>query len=169
VRAAVLGRAGTKACLRVSPRSVLTNMSSVFAGSARARSARGSPNAASRCSTRRYTGGVRKAAGRRRFDHGAADAHSIARCRPILEAMGRQIFLTGRSVSGSDEGAETTNVSARASSPRRKRCSPPSASAWIRGNVARHPSTVDRENNSTLNKFHQFICSPPFDSGFSLG
>jgi len=58
------------------------------------------------------SGGVRKAADATLSIMAGGDAHSIARCRPILEAMGRQIFLTGPLGSGHAMKAINNYVSA---------------------------------------------------------
>jgi len=111
------------------------------------------------------SGGVRKAADATLSIMAGGDAHSIARCRPILEAMGRQIFLTGPLRLGTrDEGHQQLCVGAGLVA-RPKACLPPSASGST-GKRRRHPQRVDRdEQTRPSTNFISSFLSRAFDSG----
>lgn len=114
------------------------------------------------------SGGVRKAADATLSIMVGGDARSIARCRALLGAMGKQIFIAGPLGSGHAMKALNNYVSAAG------------LVAAVEGVLAAQRFGLDPENvvdilnastgmnNSTLNKFHQFILSRAFDSGFSL-
>jgi len=114
------------------------------------------------------SGGVRKAADATLSIMVGGDSGQIARCRPLLEAMGKQIFLTGLLGSGHAMKALNNYVSAAGLAA--------AAEAVLAGqrfgleakNVVDILNASTGMNNSTLNKFHQFILSRAFDSGFSL-
>jgi 3-hydroxyisobutyrate dehydrogenase len=115
------------------------------------------------------SGGVRKAADATLSIMVGGDASVIARCRSLLEAMGKQIFLTGPLGSGHAMKALNNYVSAAGLAA--------AAEAVLAGqrfgldpkNVVDILNASTGMNNSTLNKFHQFILSRAFNSGFSLG
>ena len=114
------------------------------------------------------SGGVRKAADATLSIMVGGDSELIARCRPLLEAMGKQIFLTGPLGSGHAMKALNNYVSAAGLAA--------AAEAVLAGqrfgleakNVVDILNASTGMNNSTLNKFHQFILSRAFNSGFSL-
>lgn len=114
------------------------------------------------------SGGVRKAADATLSIMVGGDAQIVARCRPLLEAMGKQIFLTGPLGSGHAMKALNNYVSAAGLTA--------AAEAVLAGqrfgldarNVVDILNASTGMNNSTLNKFHQFILSRTFSSGFSL-
>ena len=114
------------------------------------------------------SGGVRKAADATLSIMVGGDAPVIARCRSLLEAMGKQIFLTGPLGSGHAMKALNNYVSAAGLAA--------AAEAVLAGqrfgleakNVVDILNASSGMNNSTLNKFHQFILSRAFNSGFSL-
>jgi len=114
------------------------------------------------------SGGVRKAADATLSIMVGGDAPVIARCRSLLEAMGKQIFLTGPLGSGHAMKALNNYVSAAGLAA--------AAEAVLAGqrfgleakNVVDILNASTGMNNSTLNKFHQFILSRAFNSGFSL-
>ena len=114
------------------------------------------------------SGGVRKAADATLSIMVGGDASVIARCRSLLEAMGKQIFLTGPLGSGHAMKALNNYVSAAGLAA--------AAEAVLAGqrfgleakNVVDILNASTGMNNSTLNKFHQFILSRAFNSGFSL-
>jgi 3-hydroxyisobutyrate dehydrogenase len=93
---------------------------------------------------------------------------TIARCRPLLEAMGKQIFLTGPLGSGHAMKALNNYVSAAGFAA--------AVEAVLAGQrFGLDPKTIvdvinasTGVNNSTLNKFHQFVFRRAFESGFSL-
>ena len=115
------------------------------------------------------SGGVRKAADASLSIMVGGDAGVLARCRPVLEAMGRQIFLTGPLGSGHAMKALNNYVSAAGLAA--------AAEAVLAGqrfgldarNVVEILNASTGMNNSTVNKFHQFILSRTFNSGFSIG
>ena len=114
------------------------------------------------------SGGVRKAADATLSIMVGGDAQTVARCRALLGAMGKQIFIAGPLGSGHAMKALNNYVSAAG------------LVAAVEGVLAAQRFGLDPENvvdilnastgmnNSTLNKFHQFILSRTFDSGFSL-
>jgi len=112
VRAVVFGSGGTGDCLVRGPlpRSVLIDMTRLSAGHARARRAARERGVAMLDAP--VSGGVRKARDATLSIMVGGDAHNIARCRPILESMGRQIFLTGPLGSGHAMKAINNYVSA---------------------------------------------------------
>src|SRR6266853_1986770 len=113
VRAVVLGPGGAGDCLLAGfPRgSVLIDMSSSSPLGTRELGARLAERGVAMLDAP-VSGGVRKAADATLSIMAGGDAHSIARCRPILEAMGRQIFLTGPLGSGHAMKALNNYVSA---------------------------------------------------------
>jgi 3-hydroxyisobutyrate dehydrogenase len=114
------------------------------------------------------SGGVRKAADATLSIMVGGDPQNVARCRALLEAMGKQIFVAGPLGSGHAMKALNNYVSAAG------------LVAAVEGVLAAQRFGLDPRNvvdilnastgmnNSTLNKFHQFILSRAFDSGFSL-
>src|SRR2546425_3793334 len=114
------------------------------------------------------SGGVRKAADAALSIMVGGDAQIIARCRPILEAMGRQIFLTGPLGSGHAMKALNNYVSAAGLLAAAEGVLAAQRFGLDPGNVVDILNASTGMNNSTLNKFHQFILSRAFDSGFSL-
>jgi 3-hydroxyisobutyrate dehydrogenase len=114
------------------------------------------------------SGGVRKAADATLSIMVGGDAQGIARCRPILEAMARQIFLTGPLGSGHAMKALNNYVSAAGLVAAAEGVLAAQRFGLDPGNVVDILNASTGMNNSTLNKFHQFILSRTFDSGFSL-
>ena len=114
------------------------------------------------------SGGARKAADATLSIMVGGDPQTIARCRPLLESMGKQIFLAGPLGSGHAIKALNNYVSAAG------------LVAAIEAVLAGQRFGLEAQiivddltastgmNNSTLNKFHQFILSRRFDAGFSL-
>jgi 3-hydroxyisobutyrate dehydrogenase len=114
------------------------------------------------------SGGVRKADDATLAIMVGGEEQTVARCRPVLEAMGKQLFLTGSLGSGHAMKALNNYVSAAG------------LVAAVEGVLAAARFGLDPAkvvdvlnastgmNNSTLNKFHKFILSRSFDSGFSL-
>jgi 3-hydroxyisobutyrate dehydrogenase len=96
------------------------------------------------------------------------DKAVIGRCRPLFEAMGERIFETGISGSGHAMKALNNLVSAAGLIA--------AAEALLVGQrFGLAPSVMldvlnasTGRNNSTENKFKQFVLSRTFDSGFTL-
>jgi 3-hydroxyisobutyrate dehydrogenase len=115
------------------------------------------------------SGGVRRALDGSLSIMVGGEPEAIARARPLLEAVARQVFLTGPLGTGHAMKALNNMVSA--------------AGLWIAVEALRvgesfglHPGTMvdilnasTGRNNSTEVKFKQFILSRSFASGFSLG
>ena len=114
------------------------------------------------------SGGVRKAADATLSIMVGGDAQSIARCRPFFEAMGRRIFMTGPLGSGHAMKALNNYVSAAGLLAAAEGVLAAQRFGLDPGNVVDILNASTGMNNSTLNKFHQFILSRAFDSGFSL-
>src|SRR6267142_3007374 len=168
VRAAVLGPGGDEGLLAGFPRgSVLIDMSSSSPLGTRALGARLAGRGVAMLDAP-VSGGVRKAADATLSIMVGGDAHSIARCRPILEAMGRQIFLTGPLGSGHAMKAINNYVSAAGLVAAAEGVLAAQRFGLDPGNVVDILNASTGMNNSTLNKLHQFILSRAFDSGFSL-
>jgi 3-hydroxyisobutyrate dehydrogenase len=115
------------------------------------------------------SGGVRRAADATLSIMVGGDSNVAARCRPVLEAMGKQIFLTGPLGSGHAMKALNNYVSAAGLAA--------AAEAVLAGqrfgldpkNIVDILNASTGMNNSTLKKFDQFILSRAFNSGFSIG
>ncbi len=169
VRAVVLGPNGAEDCLLAGFRrgGVLIDMSSSSPLGTRALGARLAERGVAMLDAP-VSGGVRKAADATLSIMAGGDAHSIARCRPILEAMGRQIFLTGPLGSGHAMKALNNYVSAAGLVAAAEGVLAAQRFGLDPGNVVDILNASTGMNNSTLNKFHQFILSRAFDSGFSL-
>src|SRR5258706_31808 len=168
VRAVVLGPGGAEGLLAGFPRgSVLIDMSSSSPLGTRALGARLAERGVAMLDAP-VSGGVRKAADATLSIMVGGDAHSIARCRQILEAMGRQIFLTGPLVSGHATKCINNYVSAAGLVAAAEGVLAAQRFGLDPGNVVDILNASTGMNNSTLNKFHQFILSRAFDSGFSL-
>jgi 3-hydroxyisobutyrate dehydrogenase len=115
------------------------------------------------------SGGARKAADATLSIMAGGDPQTIARCRPLLESMGKQIFLVGLLGSGHAMKALNNYVSAAG------------LVAAIEAVLAGQRFGLEAKiivdvlnastgmNNSTKNKLHQYILSRRFDAGFSLG
>jgi 3-hydroxyisobutyrate dehydrogenase len=114
------------------------------------------------------SGGVRKALDASLSIMVGGDSREIARCRPVLEAMGRQIFLTGPLGSGHAMKALNNYVSAAGLAAAVEAVLAGQRFGLDPKNVVDILNASTGMNNSTLNKFHQFILSRTFDSGFSL-
>jgi 3-hydroxyisobutyrate dehydrogenase len=115
------------------------------------------------------SGGVRRALDASLSIMAGGDADTIERVRPVLAAMGKQIFLTGPLGSGHAMKALNNYVSAAGLAA--------AAEAVLAGSrFGLDPATIvgilnasTGKNNSTENKFPQFILPRTFASGFSLG
>src|SRR2546430_2672745 len=108
------------------------------------------------------SGGVRKAADATLSIMVGGDAQIIARCRPILEAMGRQIFMTGPLGSWHAMKALNNYVSAAGLVAATEGVLAAQRFGLDPGNVVGILNASTGMNNSTLNKFHRFILSRAF-------
>ena len=114
------------------------------------------------------SGGVKKAVDGTLSIMVGGESEHIARCRALLEAMGKQIFLTGPLGSGHAMKALNNYVSAAGLAA--------AAEAVLAGQrfgidakaMVDILNASSGMNNSTQNKFHQYILSRAFNSGFSL-
>jgi 3-hydroxyisobutyrate dehydrogenase len=114
------------------------------------------------------SGGVRKADDATLAIMVGGEAGIIGRCRPLLESMGRQIFLTGPLGSGHAMKALNNYVSAAGLAAAVEAVLAADRFGLDAGKVVDVLNASTGMNNSTLNKFHKFILSRAFDSGFSL-
>ena len=114
------------------------------------------------------SGGVRRAEDATLSIMVGGEARSVARCRPVLEAMGREIFLTGALGSGHAMKALNNYVSAAGLLAAAEAVLAAARFGLDPGKVVDVLNASTGMNNSTLNKFHRFILSRSFDSGFSL-
>jgi 3-hydroxyisobutyrate dehydrogenase len=114
------------------------------------------------------SGGVRKAEDGTLAIMAGGDAKTIARCTPVLEAMGKQIFATGPLGSGHAMKALNNYVSAAGLLAAAEAVLAARRFGLDAGKVVDVLNASTGMNNSTLNKFHRFILSRSFDSGFSL-
>jgi len=167
VREVVLGSGGDCLLAGLARGSVLIDMSSSSPVGTRELGARLAEHGVAMLDAP-VSGGVRKAADATLSIMVGGGSELIARCRPLLEAMGKQIFLTGPLGSGHAMKALNNYVSAAGLAA--------AAEAVLAGqrfgleakNVVDILNASTGMNNSTLNKFHQFILSRAFNSGFSL-
>jgi 3-hydroxyisobutyrate dehydrogenase len=114
------------------------------------------------------SGGVRKAEDGTLAIMVGGEAPGIERCRPALESMGKQIFLTGPLGSGHAMKALNNYVSAAGLAAAVEAVLAAARFGLDPGKVVDVLNASTGMNNSTLNKFHRFILSRAFDSGFSL-
>jgi 3-hydroxyisobutyrate dehydrogenase len=114
------------------------------------------------------SGGVRKAEDGTLAIMVGGGAEAIARCAPLLEAMGKQIFATGPLGSGHAMKALNNYVSAAGLLAAAEAVLAARRFGLDAGKVVDVLNASTGMNNSTLNKFHRFILSRSFDSGFSL-
>jgi 3-hydroxyisobutyrate dehydrogenase len=114
------------------------------------------------------SGGVRKAEDGTLAIMVGGEGRTIERCRPVLEAMGKQIFLTGPLGSGHAMKALNNYVSAAGLAAAVEAVLAAARFGLDAGKVVDVLNASTGMNNSTLNKFHRFILSRTFDSGFSL-
>jgi 3-hydroxyisobutyrate dehydrogenase len=169
VRAVVLGPGGTGDCLLAgfSRGGILVDMSSSSPLATRELGVRLAERGVAMLDAP-VSGGVRKAADATLSIMVGGDAQSIARCRPFFETMGRRIFMTGPLGSGHAMKALNNYVSAAGLVAAAEGVLAAQRFGLDPGNVVDILNASTGMNNSTLNKFHQFILSRAFDSGFSL-
>ncbi len=114
------------------------------------------------------SGGVKKAIDGSLSIMAGGDPATIERVRPILAAMGKQIFLTGPLGAGHAMKALNNYVSAAGFAA--------AAEAVLAGGrFGLDPATIvailnasTGKNNSTENKFPQFVLSRAFNAGFTM-
>lgn len=99
---------------------------------------------------------------------GGQDEDAFAVVRPVLEVLGERIFRTGPLGSGHAMKAINNYVSAAGLVAAAEGVLAAQRFGLDPGNVVDILNASTGMNNSTLNKFHQFILSRTFDSGFSL-
>jgi 3-hydroxyisobutyrate dehydrogenase len=114
------------------------------------------------------SGGARKAADATLSIMAGGDPQTIARCRPLLESMGKQIFLAGPLGSGHAIKALNNYVSAAGLVAAIEAVLAGQRFGLEAKTIVDILNASTGMNNSTLNKFHQFILSRRFDAGFSL-
>jgi 3-hydroxyisobutyrate dehydrogenase len=115
------------------------------------------------------SGGVRRAVSGQLAVMIGGDAAVIDRCRPVLSAMGGQLFVVGALGAGDAIKALNNYVSAAGLlaaaeglvAAQRFGLEPKVALEVLNASTGK--------NNSTENKFTQFILSRSFGSGFSIG
>jgi 3-hydroxyisobutyrate dehydrogenase len=168
VRAVALGTGGENELLSgFSPGSILIDMSSSSPVGTRELGARLAARGVDMLDAP-VSGGVGKAEDASLSIMVGGDPRSIARCRPVLEAMGKQIFLTGLLGSGHAMKALNNYVSAAGLVAAAEAVIAAGRFGLDPGKVVDVLNASTGMNNSTLNKFHRFILSRSFDSGFSL-
>jgi len=168
VRAVALGTGGENGLLSgFSPGSILIDMSSSSPVGTRELGARLAARGVDMLDAP-VSGGVGKAEDASLSIMVGGDPRSIARCRPVLEAMGKQIFLTGPLGSGHAMKALNNYVSAAGLVAAAEAVIAAGRFGLDPGKVVDVLNASTGMNNSTLNKFHRFILSRSFDSGFSL-
>ena len=169
VRAVVLGAGRTGDCLLsgFSRGSVLIDMSSSSPVGTRELGARLAERGVAMLDAP-VSGGVRKAADATLSIMVGGDAQTVARCRALLGAMGKQIFIAGPLGSGHAMKALNNYVSAAGLVAAVEAVLAAQRFGLDPRNVVDILNASTGMNNSTLNKFHQFILSRTFDSGFSL-
>jgi 3-hydroxyisobutyrate dehydrogenase len=112
--------------------------------------------------------------GKRKADDGSlsimigGDPGIAARCRPIFEAMGKQIFATGPLGSGHAMKALNNYVSAAGLLAAAEAVLAGQRFGLDAATIVDILNASTGMNNSTLKKFHPFILSRRFDAGFSL-
>jgi len=114
------------------------------------------------------SGGVRRALDGSLAIMAGGEPANVERCRPVLEAMGKQIFLTGALASGHAMKAINNYVSAAGLIAATEGVLMAQRFGLDAGRVVDILNASSGMNNSTLNKFHQFILNRAFNSGFSL-
>jgi 3-hydroxyisobutyrate dehydrogenase len=115
------------------------------------------------------SGGVKKAIDGSLSIMAGGDAATVERMRPILAAMGKQIFLTGPLGSGHAMKALNNYVSAAGLAAAAEAVVVGSRFGLDPAAMVAILNASTGKNNSTENKFPQFVLSRAFNSGFSLG
>lgn len=114
------------------------------------------------------SGGVRKAVDGSLSIMAGGDADAIERVRPVLAAMGRQIFLTGPLGAGHAMKALNNYVSAAGLAAAAEAVIAGTRFGLDAATIVSILNASTGKNNSTENKFPQFVLTRAFDSGFSI-
>jgi len=114
------------------------------------------------------SGGVRRAADGSLAIMAGGESAIVDRCRPVLEAMGKQIFSAGTLGCGHAIKAINNYVSAAGLIAATEGVLMAQRFGLDPARVVDILNASSGMNNSTLNKFHQFILNRTFSSGFSL-
>jgi 3-hydroxyisobutyrate dehydrogenase len=114
------------------------------------------------------SGGVRKAADASLSIMVGGEAETVARCRPIFDAMGKRIFLTGPLGSGHAMKALNNYVSAAGLAAATEAVLAGQRFGMTAKTVVEVLNASTGANHSTQVKFEAFILSRRFDAGFSL-
>jgi 3-hydroxyisobutyrate dehydrogenase len=115
------------------------------------------------------SGGVKRAVDGSLAIMAGGDAAVIERCRAILAAMGQQLFATGPLGSGHAMKALNNYVSAAGLAAAAEAVLAGSRFGLDAATIVGILNASTGRNNSTENKFPQFILPRTFASGFSLG
>jgi 3-hydroxyisobutyrate dehydrogenase len=115
------------------------------------------------------SGGVKRAIDGSLSIMAGGEPATIERVRPVLAAMGRQIFLTGPLGSGHAMKALNNYVSAAGLAAAAEAVLAGSRFGLDPAAMVAILNASTGKNNSTENKFPQFVLSRAFNSGFSLG
>jgi len=114
------------------------------------------------------SGGVRRAVDGSLAIMVGGETAIVDRCRPVLEAMGKQIFSTGALGCGHAMKAINNYVSAAGLIAATEGVLMAQRFGLDSARVVDILNASTGMNNATLNKFHQFILNRAFNSGFSL-
>lgn len=114
------------------------------------------------------SGGVRKALDGSLSIMAGGDPDTIERVRPVLAAMGKQIFLTGPLGSGHAMKALNNYVSAAGLVAAAEAVLAGGRFGLVPATMVAILNASTGKNNSTENKFPQFVLSRAFNSGFSV-
>lgn len=114
------------------------------------------------------SGGVRKAVDGSLSIMTGGDAAAIERVRPVLAAMGRRIFLTGPLGAGHAMKALNNYVSAAGLAAAAEAVIAGTRFGLDAATIVSILNASTGKNNSTENKFPQFVLTRAFDSGFSI-
>ena len=169
VRTVALGPGEAGECLAagMSPGSVLIDMSSSSPVATRELGARLAERGIALIDAP-VSGGVRRAVDGSLAIMVGGEPANVERCKPVLEAMGKQIFPTGPLGCGHAMKAINNYVSAAGLIAATEGVLMAQRFGLDPGRVVDILNASSGMNNSTLNKFHQFILNRTFNSGFSL-
>lgn len=115
------------------------------------------------------SGGVKRAVDASLAIMAGGDGDAIERVRPLLEALGKRIFLTGPLGSGHAMKALNNYVSAAGLAAATEAVLAGSRFGLDPAVIVEVLNASTGKNNSTENKFPQFILPRTFAAGFSLG
>lgn len=169
VRSVALGSGETGDCLAsgMAPGSVLIDMSSSSPVATRELGARLAERGIALIDAP-VSGGVRKAVDGSLAIMAGGEPAEVERCRPVLQAMGKQVFLAGPLGCGHAMKAINNYVSAAGLIAATEGVLMAQRFGLDPGRVVDILNASSGMNNSTLNKFHQFVLNRAFNSGFSL-